>query len=162
MSNKKRKIIILTILVFIWMSMIYFFSSQDSTESSGTSGVIVQTITKAIPNFENKHIDEKVEIVDALQHFVRKTAHFAIYALGGILLVSLTTECSAQNPKFAALLIGTLYATTDEWHQYYIPGRSAEIADVCLDAVGVLTGIIVFIIIVKLIQRRKEGKRCEE
>lgn len=162
MSNKKRKIIILTILVFTWMSTIYFFSSQDSTESSGTSGVIVQTITKVIPNFENKHIDEKVEIVDTLQHFVRKTAHFAIYALGGILLVSLTTECSAQNPKFAALLIGTLYATTDEWHQYYIPGRSAEIADVCLDAVGVLTGIILFWIIIKIIQKKRNKETQKE
>ena len=62
-------------------------------------------------------------------------------------------------------IIGTGYAITDEWHQYFIPGRSAQVSDILLDAVGVLTGIILVILLQKLsskINDRKRGKKLEE
>ena len=37
---------------------------------------------------------------------------------------------------FAAWLCATAYGATDEWHQMYTPGRTAELRDVRNDAVG--------------------------
>ncbi len=47
-------------------------------------------------------------------------------------------------------LFGTLYAVTDEIHQLFIQGRSCEFRDVCIDSLGVLTGIIVALTISKI------------
>lgn len=39
------------------------------------------------------------------------------------------------------LLIGFLYAVSDEIHQYFVPGRAMQARDVLIDTVGVLLGI---------------------
>ena len=36
--------------------------------------------------------------------------------------------------------IGTLYAVSDEVHQYFVPGRSCELRDMLIDACGVAVG----------------------
>jgi len=44
--------------------------------------------------------------------------------------------------------VGVTYAISDEVHQYFIPGRSARVLDVCIDSAGVLTGIFILVIII--------------
>ncbi|MDY6314114.1 MAG: VanZ family protein, partial [Clostridia bacterium] len=46
-----------------------------------------------------------------------------------------------------SLLCSALYAASDEFHQLFVPGRSGEFRDVCLDSAGALTGILIFILI---------------
>jgi VanZ family protein len=48
----------------------------------------------------------------------------------------------AVTPKMAWLtvLIATLYGVTDEYHQTFVPSRSAEGLDVVADAVGAFAG----------------------
>lgn len=43
-----------------------------------------------------------------------------------------------------ALLLSILYAISDEYHQSFVPGRSASVGDVILDAVAALIGIMVW------------------
>ena len=43
----------------------------------------------------------------------------------------------------AALLTAAVYAATDEFHQYFIPGRSAEVMDVCIDTLGASIGLAI-------------------
>ena len=40
----------------------------------------------------------------------------------------------------AAWTIATAYAATDEWHQSFVPGRSADVHDWYADAAGALLG----------------------
>ena len=45
------------------------------------------------------------------------------------------------SPKQTALLawaIAAAYGAIDEWHQLYVPGRYADIADIAADGVGAL------------------------
>ena len=51
-----------------------------------------------------------------------------------------------------AWTIGALYAATDELHQLLVTDRSGELRDVCIDAAGVLAGVL----LVWLINRKKE------
>ena len=43
------------------------------------------------------------------------------------------------------MLIATAYAATDEVHQVFVPGRSAEFTDVLLDSLGALVGIWLYL-----------------
>jgi VanZ family protein len=47
---------------------------------------------------------------------------------------------SLKNYLFAFVL-AVLYALTDEWHQAFVPGRSASLLDSGVDAIGALVGL---------------------
>ena len=57
---------------------------------------------------------------------------------------------------FGSLGIGVLYASLDEFHQFFIPDRSASVVDVFIDSFGVICGICVVLGVVKILSRRKE------
>ena len=66
---------------------------------------------------------------------LRKLAHAAEYAVLGALLVR-----AVAQPRLAFVL-GTLYASSDELHQAFVPGRMGSPADVAIDALGVACGV---------------------
>lgn len=148
MKNKK---IITIILILIWMCIVFKFSSQPSTESSQLSG----KITKAILNFFNVLEGKTIEQQSQIETIVRKLAHYFIYTIGGILIfLHMDSYKIHINKKVLfSQIIGTSYAATDEFHQLFVPGRSGELRDVCLDSLGVITGIIITLIIQKMIKR---------
>ena len=41
-----------------------------------------------------------------------------------------------------AVLIAILYGASDEWHQTFVPGRLATLADWVADVVGAITGVL--------------------
>ncbi len=150
-----------TIVTFLWMGIIFWFSAQPAVQSAGMSGGIIeklQEMTANIPVIGQLFASRFAEYV------LRKGAHVAEYALlGGLLLLCmrqyLPEESGSQErcgrarnfgrvsdlTKYQALLafsIGVLYAASDEFHQTFVPGRSGEIKDVCIDSVGVVAGII--------------------
>jgi VanZ family protein len=64
---------------------------------------------------------------------IDKVAHFAVYGLLATLLVRL-----GHRPRaiWLALLATSLYGASDEWHQYFVPGRSCELGDWIADTIG--------------------------
>jgi VanZ family protein len=68
---------------------------------------------------------------------LRKVAHAAEYAVLGALLLR------AIGRELPAAAIGIAYAVTDEIHQAFVPGRQGAVADVLIDAAGVLIGVYV-------------------
>lgn len=52
-----------------------------------------------------------------------------------------------STPEIAAFLLSIAYAASDEWHQSYVPGRSASLADVTWDASGVTLGMILLLMV---------------
>jgi VanZ family protein len=69
---------------------------------------------------------------------LRKLAHAAEYAVLGALLVRATAKAEL------ALVLGTIYAVSDEVHQAFVPGRMGSPLDVALDAVGVVCGVVLW------------------
>ncbi len=69
-------------------------------------------------------------------------------------------EKTKKQKILGSLLFGAFYATTDEIHQYFVPGRSARLFDVGIDTLGVLTGILIYLVLRKLIDKvcRKDAK----
>lgn len=164
---KTRKIIFL-ILIIINCITIFHFSNQVASTSSSSSGRVVNFVMKVLPQFKNMEEHQKEYIAnEVLQPIVRKMAHFSIYTLLGFLTMNFAITCKIENntrymdeqcsplqlKKLRILyswLFGTLYAVTDEIHQLFIQGRSCEFRDICIDSLGVLTGIIVALTILKI------------
>ncbi len=152
------KKIILWILVIIWSVMIFSFSSQPANTSDETSGRFGQMIIRMAISLNIIDIPVSTdgdmfiyEMADKINHFVRKTAHFTIYLILGILSFMLA-ECYENRKKaiLYALIFCLLYAISDEIHQLFVPGRSGEIKDVLLDFSGSLLGIIILTSISKI------------
>lgn len=141
------------------MVLIFALSSENAAESSETSGNLIDRVTSVIyPKFKELSEVEQEKIVSSLQNTVRKSAHFSVYCLMGIL--SFLTFISYENIKFPirvgiSALICFVYALSDEIHQIFIPGRSGEVRDVSIDFSGAVLGIIIMLLFSKIIKPLK-------
>ncbi|WP_083686026.1 VanZ family protein [Companilactobacillus allii] len=90
-----------------------------------------------------------------LEFFIRKGAHFSIYFLLGLFLCLAVYKYFSKN-KFLMMFIPWLATTGlaafDEFHQGLTGGRTPSVTDVILDSVGALTGILVLMLILWLIE----------
>lgn len=158
-NNKiNLKKVISWILVILWMITVFCFSSQVGDESKATSG---NTIRRIVLFFNTNISEYKLEeIVELLQPFTRKLAHFTIYTIGGFILYNLNNKYdNSKKRKIAfSFLLGLMYAITDEIHQYFVPGRSCRIFDVFVDSCGVITGILLYISMLKIIDKILKNK----
>lgn len=159
---------IFLILIIINCITIFYFSNQVADISSGSSGRVVNFLAQILPNLRNMPEEERQIICsEILQPIVRKTAHFSIYTLLGFLTMNfaLTFNKTTTQEGLYSWLFGTAYAITDEIHQLFIQGRSCEFRDVCIDSLGVLTGIIFALIIFEIcrkIRNKYKSKKGEE
>ena len=146
---------ILIILIILWTCLIFLFSSQDGGESSGFSRKFVEFFIK------------DPEIVDLVEPYVRKLAHFSEYGLGGVLFISLfsTYDWSDRRKIITSISLGVWYAILDEVHQLMVPGRSGAFKDVYIDSLGIATGVIGMIIVLKITEiviNKKKNKKLSK
>lgn len=145
------------ILLIAWMALIFSMSAQNAAESSKTSGNVIESVLNVFyPGFDGLSEDERTELIASFQFIARKTAHFSIYAVLGLL--SFLTVISYRNLKFGfriaiSAAICLLYAVSDEIHQLFIQGRSCELRDVCIDFCGSLLAITLSALIVRYISK---------
>lgn len=71
---------------------------------------------------------------------LRKLAHFSEFTALGMCLAWL--HGMLQKGKLRPFFWGVLAASVDETIQRFVPDRGPSVKDVCIDAAGVLTGII--------------------
>ncbi len=139
-------------LVIIWMGVIFAFSHQP--HSSVATAVY----------FGDFNI------------FVRKMGHISEFAIlyflvrWALLSTSLkATKIDQSRSKqwqnviedktiLFASLISIFYATSDEWHQSFVPGRSACIEDVLLDSSAVLVAVMFTGLLDKMVAKLKGAK----
>lgn len=149
-NDKNQQIkIIKIILIVIWMVVIFSFSNQGGTKSSNTSQKVTKVIIDMVGN-DSKAQNE--QFIANLEKVIRKLAHYSIYTVGGILIMSYsyTLDKPRRQQVCGSLIFGTFYAVTDELHQFFVPGRSARFFDIGIDTLGVLTGIAIYMMIKNL------------
>lgn len=146
---------ILIIFLIGIFSMIFGFSNQNGTKSSKTSEKVTILITKNVKSIQNKPVDEKEKIIFYIEGIVRKIAHFTIYMIVGILIRTLCQTYKIHEiDKFSiSIITGIIYATADEIHQAFIPGRSSMFIDVLIDTMGTTTGILIIMIIIEICEK---------
>ena len=88
---------------------------------------------------------------------------FHLIAFGILGFLAMGTRLASQHGHttrqvwqvvFAVMLYGIL----DEFHQYFVPGRSADVYDVLADAIGGLLGVWAMYWLVRVVARRSPSK----
>ncbi len=76
--------------------------------------------------------------------FLDKIIHFTVFHIFGLSLIVAFYPASQSSFKSVVfiLIIGLLYSAMDEFHQFFVPGRSCEIFDWIADSIGVATSLI--------------------
>ncbi|MEC9490758.1 MAG: VanZ family protein [Halanaerobiales bacterium] len=130
--------------VVIWMGVIYSFSAQSAEESSRLSAGLSKVIYRVI----TEEVGLKVQL-SSFHSFLRQGAHFFIFFLLALLLVNAFRVSGYELEKaiIYTLLISLAYAGLDEIHQIYVPGRTAELKDVFVDGLGIVSGIGIYALI---------------
>ncbi|MBN1408142.1 MAG: VanZ family protein [Calditrichaceae bacterium] len=70
--------------------------------------------------------------------FTDKLAHFMVFAIMGWTLTRGMLLSKIKYPIIIAVVIGFIFAVTDEWHQSFVPGRDADVIDVIADLFGLI------------------------
>lgn len=144
----KRKIIFI-ILIICWLGVIFYFSSMDTYESNGDSKEVVSVaLDKAIDISNNNISDNKKEdIVNILNLPIRKLAHFSLYFVLSILVMSFlvsSNKFNLRNIILISIIFCFIYACSDEYHQTFINGRTGQFSDVIIDTIGASIGSIIY------------------
>lgn len=123
----------------VWLAAI-FFASTNELSGSNTTLVIEPVLRWFFPHITSQSIN-------TVHLLVRKAAHFTEYAILALLAVRAFSTSShgwLRNRWFvAALGVITLYALSDEYHQSFVPSRTASIYDSLVDIAGGLTVLLV-------------------
>ncbi|MCW3134948.1 MAG: VanZ family protein [Methanophagales archaeon] len=97
-----------------------------------------------------------------------KVAHFFLYMIFGFFLhPTISTSGNSVLSKYAAplsIFIGSIYGLSDEFHQSFVPYRSASMLDFLADFFGLLfSQILIFSYFgIKRIKRLRGGMEREE
>lgn len=159
-----KKNILRAILMLLLLStffIIFGFSSQDGEKSGNISKKITEEIITRIPQIQEKEQNEREAITLRIEKVIRKIAHFSIYTAVGLLLMALisTFEMKEKNRIIMSLIIGIIYASSDEIHQSFVPERSPMITDVMIDTMGVMLGILLIMLGKAIIKKYKKDSK---
>ena len=165
--NQTRIITLRAVLILLTVSLcavIFALSADTADESNAKSDPVSEAFETSI--FDNFSLSgNQTEFIKRYAVvIVRKAAHFSEYALLGF-LISATCLSFNKTYGFTALIswiCGTLYAVSDEIHQYFVPGRSCQLSDMLLDSAGVFAGVVFCIICVHICRKGRLKKISEQ
>ncbi len=144
------------------MALIFWFSSQNSADSSDVSRGFLMFIINLIPGTADLDAGAKLELVYSMHGTIRKIAHFSIYTALGISSAAAVWSISGMSVKRSILIsvpFCAMYSLTDEFHQSFVSGRSGELRDMLIDTSGALFGGLLLILAVNAVIRMKYKKR---
>lgn len=141
--------------------LIFFFSSQVSDESTNVSNSVTAFIARLfVRDYDIMSEYDQYMIISSMNGFVRKAAHFSIYTVLAVFVTSALATYPTLSTKLRSvysILLCTAYASSDELHQYFVPGRSCELRDVFIDACGAVLGILIVTTVIYFYRTKKEN-----
>jgi VanZ family protein len=118
----------------VWAILISL-ASTDTFSAGHTSRFILPALHWLFPYASG-------ETLERLHYLIRKSAHFTEYfAFSFILLRAVREEHRGWQIRWAiaALVIAAGYSAFDEFHQWFVPSRTASPWDSLLDTTGAAT-----------------------
>lgn len=119
-------------LVIGWMVVIFLLSNESADGSQARSDTIVE-LSRSLG------LSGSAEVRSTA---IRKSAHVVAYmVLGGLVVWALAGHRRVTLKVIGgSVIIAGLFAVSDEFHQSFVPGRSAEVRDVLIDTAGATVG----------------------
>lgn len=129
----------------LMMCLIFSFSSQTGTESSGLSEKAAYFLVDVADRVMDKNwtASQKSDLVEHYEFYVRKAAHMTEYCILAM-TVALPFAVYGAHGIITLLLVGLIcvaFAAGDEYHQSFVANRGPSVRDVCIDSCGAIIGI---------------------
>jgi VanZ family protein len=125
--------------LIIWATLI-FIGSSDLLSASHTSSFLIKPLHLLFPNASETTLD-------TIHFLIRKAGHFTEYAI--LALLAARAFSTSSHPRLRArwfwvsLTFVVVYSLSDEFHQSFVPTRTASLYDSMIDAVGGLTALAI-------------------
>src|SRR6202035_5141994 len=123
-----------------WMALI-FIGSTDMLSAEHTSRFLVPIL---------RWLDPQISwaTLNAIQTIIRKLGHVTEYAILAVLMWRAQRGGTVWKLKtsilFAIVWIAcAVFAASDEFHQSFVPSRTASFHDVMIDVCGAVVGLII-------------------
>jgi VanZ family protein len=114
-----------------WAVVISLFSTGAFT-AENTGRIIIPLLHWLFPSIPP-------QTLSLIHHIIRKCAHFTEYFILSLLILR-GIRAGRHGTKLAwavlAIAIVAGYASLDEFHQRFVPGRTPAVSDVLLDTTG--------------------------
>ena len=142
--------------VLIWLGVI-FLGSTDMLSAEHTSRFLVPFLRWINPQIS-------FATLNAIQLGIRKLGHLTEYAILAMLLWRALRSGTRWQVKMSILflvaaLASAIFAASDEFHQSFVPSRTASPTDVMIDICGTLIGLSICWMFAK---RRNSAKINQE
>jgi VanZ family protein len=129
---------------------VLIFTLSTATFASSFSALLLIEILRLL------HLTVSPSAFATLHFLFRKLAHCTEYAIFAVFiyhcfLKSNRTEWRARTAAFSVLVAG-LYSLTDEFHQIFVPGRTASLIDCGIDTTGAALGLLVVYLYARFFQ----------
>lgn len=137
------------------MLAIFLFSSQPGT----VSGALSDRVADAVEQNGAGALAPGWFSINQYAN-IRKWAHIYIYCALGVSM-ALTVHAWARRggllrQALAAVVFCTVFAASDELHQYFVPGRAMLLTDVGVDMLGFIPCIALTFLLIAWRTRRKK------
>jgi VanZ family protein len=136
-----------------WAVVISFFSTGIFT-AEHTGRIIVPILHWLFPHAAYATLNK-------LHHYIRKSGHFTEYFILSLLVLR-GIRAGRPGARFAWALavvaIVACYASLDELHQRFVPGRTAAVGDVLIDTSGGIAAQLVAALLMLLGHVRERRK----
>lgn len=134
--------------MLLMMLVIWGFSANSGETSSTQSMGIVMRVVNFVDRMTGEKMtsEEKLVWENRIHTPIRKLAHMTEYMIFAC-TVSFPFLLYDKKKKWITRVTFfgcTCYAAMDEIHQLFVPNRSGQFKDVCIDAIGILIGIVIF------------------
>ena len=120
---------------------IIFAGSTDLMSAEHTSRIIVPLLHSFFPTISPL-------TVVRVEFLLRKAAHVSEYAVLAVLLYRAFVHTVFQSRRVLSaglvLLSCAAYAASDEFHQSFVPSRTASLRDVTIDLCGATLAVLLY------------------
>ena len=145
MSKKIVLRIVLGVLIALWLGFIWCNSAENGSETVETSNGVTQIVAEiVVPGYGGLPQEEQAAVIEKISPPVRSLAHafefFVLALLVGALVYTFAFKSVFLKQISITLTACVLCACADEIHQYFVPGRTADILDILVDVAGALVG----------------------
>ena len=161
MKNKK-KIIIYSIVVVLFLLVIFLFSQADSSKSNGLSKSLIKQGMVIYEKILDKKINKELFVIK-LNYPIRKIAHFTEYFILAILIYKLLfyVKKNMNLIYFNTIMLCLMFASFDEFHQLFIGGRTGRFLDILIDTSGGILATFIMYLIKVSSNKKNRQKSCK-
>lgn len=128
--------------------------STGTFTSDNTGHIIIPFLHWLLPHASAATLDD-------LHFLIRKSAHLTEYTIFSLLILR-AIRAGRREWKLSwalqTVLMVAAFASLDEFHQSFVPGRTAAVSDVLLDTVGGAAAQIVAAVVIRRSQVRQEQR----